>query len=203
MAPKDFTDSPCLFHDDDNSSCSSCEESDIIVNNQKQTTSVVRFNAQCYLKFYSKPTETDRANAWYTRGNFQQFKMHSKLVAKAARNGLNVEGEEMIFGLDNQNRKKSNLKAKRRHLTCDLVMNGQEDDTTCPLAIAAQCSQVSEGSSNDAVTSATMLHMSLLLHEDENMIVRTTTTTSSKKILTRKSSFSTRPGRLTTVSQVA
>lgn len=197
MAPKDFTDSfePSLAHDDSDSSCSSCDSQH--VNNSKKERKSVHFNEQCYLKMYGMPTKADQANAWYTPNELQQLKKESKYIAKMARNGQTVEGEEMSFGLESQNREKSELKAKRRYLTWDLVMDGQYDHVS-PLEIAAMCSQVSEGSSKDAERSAALLHLSIL--KDQKMALRP-----SKKILSRKSSsaLSTQPNCLTTVSRVA
>jgi hypothetical protein len=138
--------------------CSSSCESDHINSNRQHKS--VHFNQECYLKLYSKPTETDRANAWYTGEDLQQFKMNSELVGNAIRHGETIEGESMNFlGLDNQDRQKADLKLKRRYLTWDIVMDGQEEASNAsPLEIAAQCWQVSEGSSEDAVRSATLLH---------------------------------------------
>jgi hypothetical protein len=191
MAPKDFTDAHYPIHHDSSSSCSSCFTDD-----SKKPKKSVHFNEQCYLNLFTMPTKTDRANAWFTSEDLQQFKMNSKLVAKAVRDGKTVEDEDMDFGLDNQNRQKSDLKLKRRYLSWDLVMDGQ-DALASPLEIATQCLQVSEGSSNDAIRSATLLHLSIL--QDKKMAAR------GKRILTRRSTLvsSHEPRCHTTVSRVA
>ena len=158
MAPKDFTDGldASLVHHDDQSSCSSCD-SDIINLKQKKA---VHFYAQCSITLYAMPTETDRANAWYTCDDLLQFKQNSKVIAKAASMGKTIEGEEMMFGLENHFQEKSELKMQRRYLCWDLVMDGQ-NNIERSLDTAAKCSKVSEGSSIDAAHAATLLRISI------------------------------------------
>ena len=194
MAPRDFTDglaASIAHHHDDQTSCSSCD-SDIIIMKQKRA---VHFNEQCYLKLYAMPNETDRVNAWYTCDDLQQFKQNCKAVAKAALKGRTIEGEEMVFGLESHFRERFDLKKQRRYLCWELVLDGQNDNRT-PIDIAAKCSKVSEGSSNDAERTATLLRMSIL-HDAK-------VAPPSKKVLTRRHSpILTEPRLRRTVSRVA
>lgn len=160
MAPKDFTDSltSAFMHEDDHVSCSSCEDTEI---RQKKS---VHFNPSCQLKLYSMPSQEDRANAWYDAADYQQFKSISKAVAKAARQGNTITGEDMTFGLEAGDKKRSELKTQRRYTVWDLVLDGQEDNQS-PIEIAGHCSKISDASARDAVRTATLLHVSLLHDE--------------------------------------
>ena len=102
MAPRSYSDSMCLFFDDEPdesqndlnrySSFSYAASSKVIQpiaplrddEALKKKNKSVRFHPTCQIKYFRMPPREDRENAWYNKVNYATFRRENKQILQAA-----------------------------------------------------------------------------------------------------------------------